>query len=172
MSDKPNISQILAALGKPSPHPDELLALFLTAGMTAAQRPGGTPTQSQPLPQQPPPHQVPLQQPPRQAYPSPYSPAGPPAGAPPGATPYPLPTPSNSGSIDLSNVKPVHSGSVSLSDAVTRARSIAAEKGFSQNGLRAGGSESIVFLLFPHLPFSSMLLLSRMLRKLTEALNF
>lgn len=117
MSEQPNISQILAAL--------------------AAQRPGGTPTQSQP-----PPRQAPPQQPPPQAYPPPYPPAGPPPGAPPGATPYALPKPSNSGSIDISNVKPVHSGSVSLADAVTRARSIAAEKGVSQIGMRGGSTPS------------------------------
>ncbi|KAL9610146.1 MAG: hypothetical protein Q9167_005124 [Letrouitia subvulpina] len=42
---------------------------------------------------------------------------------------YPIPQPSNSGSFDLSNIKPTNSGSVSLADAVARARGIAAEKG-------------------------------------------
>lgn len=139
MSEQPNISQILAALGEPSRPFEELLARGLTECITAAQRPGGTPTQSQP-----PPRQAPPQQPPPQAYPPPYPPAGPPPGAPPGATPYALPKPSNSGSIDISNVKPVHSGSVSLADAVTRARSIAAEKGVSQIGMRGGSSEFTV----------------------------
>ena len=60
-------------------------------------------------------------------------------------TPYALPKPTNSGIIDISNVKPVHSGSVSLADAVTRARSIAADKGYSQNGSRGGGSEFTQF---------------------------
>lgn len=100
--------------------------------MIAAQRPGGTPTQSQP-----PPHQAPPQHPLPQAYPPNY----PPAGVPAGVTHYALPKPTNSGSIDLSNVKPVNSGSVSLADAVTRARSIAAEKGVSQNDLRGSGSK-------------------------------
>ncbi|KAL9012597.1 MAG: hypothetical protein Q9173_002639 [Seirophora scorigena] len=84
-----------------------------------AQRPGGTPLQGQPLP-------IP-QQPPPQNYPSGYPPPNPPINA----APYTLPQPSNSGSLDLSNIKPSSSGSVSLADAVARARGFAAEKGVS-----------------------------------------
>lgn len=148
MSDKPDISQILAALGEPCFAFNSYYCLNLTAYVTAAQRPGGTPTQSQPLPQQSLPIQSHFQQqPPPQAYPTPYPPTIRPGGGPTGLPPYALPKPVNSGSIDLSNVKPVHSGSVSLADAVTRARSIAADKGFSQNGVRGNGSELAVFFL-------------------------
>ncbi|KAL6717394.1 hypothetical protein ACLMJK_005309 [Lecanora helva] len=88
----------------------------------AAQRPGGTPTQAQPPQQQhPPPH----------SYPPLYPPGGPPPSGPPQAQYPPVPQPSNTGSIDLSNIKPVNSGSVSLADAVAKARGIAAEKGVS-----------------------------------------
>ncbi|KAL8644806.1 MAG: hypothetical protein Q9210_007065 [Variospora velana] len=103
-----DISQILAAL--------------------AAQRPGGTPLQGQPLPipQQPPPQNYPS------AYPAPNTPIN--------AAPYALPQPTNSGSLDLSNIKPSNSGSVSLADAVARARGFAAEKGvsYSTNPSRDG----------------------------------
>ena len=95
--------------------------------MVAAQRPGGTPTQLQPLPQHPPPH----------GYPPSYTPAATPAGN----VSYHIPQPSNSGSIDLSNIRPVNSGSVSLADAVAKARGIAAEKGVSYDGMRGGGSK-------------------------------
>ena len=97
----------------------------------AAQRPNGTPTQSQPPLQQPLPH----------GYPSAY----PPAGAPPPPVPYGVPQPNNSGGIDLSNIRPVNSGSVSLADAVAKARGIAAEKGVSYGNSRGMGSESIEY---------------------------
>lgn len=60
--------------------------------------------------------------------------------SPTGPTAYPLPQPSTSGSLDLSNIKPVNSGSVSLADAIARARGIAAEKGVSYDAGRGGGS--------------------------------
>ncbi|CAO1604403.1 hypothetical protein XANCAGTX0491_007961 [Xanthoria calcicola] len=107
MADQ-NISQILAAL--------------------AAQRPGGTPLQGQPPPQQ---QQQQQQQPPPQAYPQPAYPIPTP---PINSAPYGLPQPSSSGSLDLSNIKPSNSGSVSLADAVARARGFAAEKGVSYGG--------------------------------------
>ncbi len=100
----------------------------------AAQRPAATPTQSQPpLPQQ-------QHQPAPHGYPPSYPSAVPQQGPPQAAMPYPVPQPSNSGSIDLSNIKPVSSGSVSLADAVAKARGIAAEKGVSY-GIRSGGSK-------------------------------
>lgn len=40
-----------------------------------------------------------------------------------------LPKPTSSGNVDLSHIKPSNSGSVSLADAIARARSFAAEKG-------------------------------------------
>ncbi|KAA6414605.1 MAG: hypothetical protein FRX48_01355 [Lasallia pustulata] len=108
MAEQPNISQILAAL--------------------AAQRPGGTPTQSQP----------PQQQPLPQGYPGAYQLTTPPTGA----AAYPLPQPSISGSLDLSNIKPINSGSVSLADAIAKARGIAAEKGVSYDASRRSRTPS------------------------------
>ncbi|PQE32961.1 kh domain-containing protein [Rutstroemia sp. NJR-2017a WRK4] len=75
----------------------------------AAQRPTATPPQNaQPAYQQPP-------QPQQNLY-----------GAPSG---YALPPPTNSGSVDLSAIKPVNSGTVSIADAIAKAKAIAAEKG-------------------------------------------
>lgn len=100
----------------------------------AAQRPSGTPNQGQPtVPQQP-----------LQGYPNPYPTPTPPA--PTGPPVYAIPQPTNSGSVDLSNIKPVNSGSVSLADAVARARGIAAEKGVSYDG-RRNGSKSLAATL-------------------------
>ncbi|EPQ65280.1 Bgt-79 [Blumeria graminis f. sp. tritici] len=50
-------------------------------------------------------------------------------GLPPGG--YSLPQPTSSGSVDLSSIKPVNSGSVSITDAIAKAREIAAQKGVS-----------------------------------------
>lgn len=94
--------------------------------ITAAQRPGGTPMQGQLAGQ----HQS------SHGYPGPYPTATPPATA-----TYNIPQPNHSGSLDLSNIKPVKSGSVSLADAVARARGIAAEKGVSYDSSRRNGSE-------------------------------
>lgn len=44
---------------------------------------------------------------------------------------FALPQPTNSGALDLSHIKPVNSGTVSLADAIARAKSIAAERGVS-----------------------------------------
>ncbi|KAL2073572.1 hypothetical protein VTL71DRAFT_10898 [Oculimacula yallundae] len=44
---------------------------------------------------------------------------------------YSLPQPSNSGSVDLSNIKPINSGTVSISEAIAKAKAIAAAKGVS-----------------------------------------
>ena len=40
-----------------------------------------------------------------------------------------MPQPSNSGSVDLSNIKPVNSGTVSIAEAIAKAKVIAAQKG-------------------------------------------
>ncbi|KAK2729760.1 KH domain-containing protein [Colletotrichum kahawae] len=105
MAEPPrDISSILAALG-------------------AAQRgTSSTPTQSQPgmPPGYPPP---PGAQPP--SYP-PMPQSAPPYGAPGG---YQLPQPSASGSLDLSSIRPVNSGTVSIADAIAQAKAFAAEKG-------------------------------------------
>jgi far upstream element-binding protein len=75
----------------------------------AAQRQGGTPSQ------QPPGAPPPL---PGSGYPPPPQYATPP-GAP---NAYGLPHPISSGSVDLAGINPVNSGSVSLSDALSKAR--------------------------------------------------
>ncbi|KAL8736457.1 MAG: hypothetical protein Q9166_000249 [cf. Caloplaca sp. 2 TL-2023] len=98
---------------------DQNISQILAA--LAAQRPGGTPLQGQPPPQQPPPQAYP-----QPAYPNPTPPVN--------AAPYGLPQPSSSGSLDLSSIKPSNSGSVSLADAVARARGFAAEKGVAYSG--------------------------------------
>lgn len=87
---------------------------FLKAeSLIAAQRPNPAPAQNQqPAYQQ-------AAQPQQQA---PYA-------APPGG--YALPQPTNSGSVDLSSIKPVNSGTVSIADAISKAKAIAAEKGVS-----------------------------------------
>ncbi|KAH7357016.1 hypothetical protein BKA65DRAFT_219386 [Rhexocercosporidium sp. MPI-PUGE-AT-0058] len=70
----------------------------------------------------PPQNQQPTyQQPPQQHQQNPYAPQG----------GYSLPQPSNSGSVDLSNIKPVSSGTVSIAEAIAKAKAIAAEKGVS-----------------------------------------
>ncbi|KAF5872853.1 putative kh domain-containing protein [Botrytis fragariae] len=74
----------------------------------AAQRPNATPPQNQ----------QPAYQPPQQ-QPNPYAQTG----------GYSLPQPTNSGSVDLSGIKPVSSGTVSIQDAIAKAKVIAAEKG-------------------------------------------
>ncbi len=87
--------------------------------------------------QPPPPPQQQQQQQPLQGYPGGY-----PAPSSSAATPaYHIPPPSNSGSLDLSNIKPVNSGSVSFNDAVAKARGIAAERGVSYDIGRANGSK-------------------------------
>ncbi|KAK4547934.1 hypothetical protein LTR36_010653 [Oleoguttula mirabilis] len=55
-------------------------------------------------------------------------PPGYPPSAPPQAAPY-YPQPSNTGSVDLSAIKPINSGSVSIADAIAKAKSIAADRG-------------------------------------------
>ncbi|PGH07377.1 hypothetical protein AJ79_06279 [Helicocarpus griseus UAMH5409] len=58
-----------------------------------------------------------------------YSGAYPPSAAPPSIANYGLPQPDNTGSLDISGAKPVNTGSVSIADAIAKARGIAAEKG-------------------------------------------
>ena len=86
----------------------------LTSFSTAAQRPNPaqTPPQNQPGAYQQP------------AHPQPQNPY--PAGG-----GYSLPQPVSSGSVDLSSIKPVNSGTVSIASAIAKAKAIAAEKGVS-----------------------------------------
>ncbi|KAI5791643.1 hypothetical protein DFH27DRAFT_485842 [Peziza echinospora] len=53
---------------------------------------------------------------------------------------FALPQPTSSGALDLSNIKPVNSGTVSLADAIARAKTIAAERGVSAYRNEAQGS--------------------------------
>lgn len=131
MAQTPDISSILAALGmrtvyntSASPHTDSA---------AAQQQPAPTP--QIPTPQQQPP---PAQAPP--GYPPAGYPTQPPS-APPQNTSY-LPQPTNSGSVDLSNIRPVNSGSVSIQDAIAKAKSIAADRGVSYDP-RPQSGESI-----------------------------
>ncbi|OJD17324.1 hypothetical protein AJ78_02562 [Emergomyces pasteurianus Ep9510] len=50
---------------------------------------------------------------------------------------YSLPPPDNTGSLDISGAKPVNTGSVSIADAIAKARGIAAEKGIVHDPNRA-----------------------------------
>lgn len=81
------------------------------------------------------PSQQPQQPPPAQHAPPPGMPAGfpsaMPAASPPGIAGYSFPQPTHSGSLDLSAIKPVSSGSVSIQDALAKARGFAAQKGLA-----------------------------------------
>ncbi|KAH0563286.1 hypothetical protein GP486_002141 [Trichoglossum hirsutum] len=123
MAEQPNISSILAALEVP----------LTECTRTAAQRPGAN--QAQPTPSLV--QSTPVSQQPGlpQGYPGAIPASVPPAGL--GG--YGLPQPSSSGSLDLSSIKPVNSGTVSITDAIAKARGIAAEKGVAYES-RGGGS--------------------------------
>ncbi len=69
-----------------------------------------------------------------QVYPLPFSTASAPAPN----SAFTLPQPVNSGSLDLSAIKPVNTGSVSIAEAIAKARGIAAEKGLSHDRNNSG----------------------------------
>src|SRR5947207_1307034 len=52
---------------------------------------------------------------------------------------YPYPQPSQSGSIDLSAIRPVNSGTVPLADAIAKAKAYATEKGITPYDRPTGG---------------------------------
>ncbi|KAI8715703.1 hypothetical protein NCS52_01078600 [Fusarium sp. LHS14.1] len=92
------------------------------------------------LASQRPPATTPTQTPPgapSQAYPPPAStqPASAYQPPPPGANNYGapgysgLPAPASSGNVDLSSIRPVNSGTMSIADAIAQAKAFAAEKG-------------------------------------------
>jgi far upstream element-binding protein len=95
----------------------------LTAWLAAGRGPSTTPSQT-PQHGQPAQHAPPPQLPP--GFPGAMSAASPPAM--PG---YNFPQPTHSGSLDLSAIKPVSSGSVSIQDALAKARGFAAQKGLA-----------------------------------------
>ncbi|KAF2712153.1 hypothetical protein K504DRAFT_474589 [Pleomassaria siparia CBS 279.74] len=98
----------------------------------AARPPSGQPAQAQH--QQPPAQQHP-------SYPNPTPPAGIPG--------FNLPPPTNSGSLDLSSIKPISSGSVSIQDALAKARGFAAQKGLSYDAGRPGISDPSPMANYP-----------------------
>ncbi|KAL6710665.1 hypothetical protein ACN47E_007722 [Coniothyrium glycines] len=104
--------------------PPDLNAIL--AALAAGRGPSTTPSQT---PQQAPPAQHPA---PPQGLP-PGFPGAMPAATPPGIPGFNFPPPTNSGSLDLSAIKPVSSGSVSIQDALARARGFAAQKGLAQD---------------------------------------
>ncbi|KAK0634281.1 hypothetical protein B0T17DRAFT_482823 [Bombardia bombarda] len=107
----------------------------LTLSLDATQRPAtSTPAQNQPglpAPAAPPAQYAP---PPQHAYPQPPYQQQPPS--------YPYPQPSASGSIDLSAIRPVNSGTVPLAEAIAKAKAYATEKGFTPYDRAAGGYPS------------------------------
>ncbi|KAF2154427.1 hypothetical protein K461DRAFT_224228 [Myriangium duriaei CBS 260.36] len=86
----------------------------ILAALAAQNRVGGTPSQSTPAP--PP------------ALPPGFPGAVPQQGGTPSLGGFALPQPTSSGSVDLSSVRPVSTGSVSIAEAIAKARSIAADK--------------------------------------------
>ncbi|GAB7349138.1 hypothetical protein MBLNU459_g8081t1 [Dothideomycetes sp. NU459] len=81
-----------------------------------ASRPTGTPAQG-----------APVQQP---GYPGALPPGYPGQVPTPQLGGYALPQPTSSGSVDLSQIRPINSGSVSIAEAIAKAKSIAQDKGF------------------------------------------
>ena len=133
MAAPPDLNAILAALGTLAcklelPQPAHILTFHPAAG-----RPSTTPSQT---PQQAPP----AQHPPPQALP-PGFPGAMPTATPPAMPGYSFPQPTHSGSLDLSAIKPVSSGSVSIQDALAKARGFAAQKGLAHEAARPGIAE-------------------------------
>ncbi|KAF2199174.1 hypothetical protein GQ43DRAFT_376906 [Delitschia confertaspora ATCC 74209] len=119
MSATPDVSAILAALGE-----------YYPPAANAKSTPTQTPQQA------PPPQQTPLQGLPV-GYPGAVpTPAAAPPVAPPSISGYSLPQPTNSGSLDLSAIKPTSTGSVSIQEALAKARGFAAEKGIAYDAGR------------------------------------
>lgn len=115
---QPDIQSILAALGETY---FTQVDRHVANPFQASQRPGSTPTQTPPgAPGQS------FAPPPGSGQPSYQSPPGNAGygGAVPG-----LPAPAASGSVDLSAIRPVNSGTMSFDDVLSKARAFAAEKG-------------------------------------------
>ncbi|PSK37277.1 Far upstream element-binding protein 1 [Elsinoe australis] len=86
----------------------------ILAALAAQNRAGSTPSQAPPAP--------PV------GMPQAYAPAIPQQTGTPSLGGFALPQPTSSGSVDLSSVRPVSTGSVSIAEAIAKARSIAADK--------------------------------------------
>lgn len=117
----PDLNAILAALGKNVvlPHIAACTDTRIAAGRGPSTTPSQTPQQVPPA-QHPPPPQLP-----------PGFPGAMPTASPPAIPGYNFPQPTHSGSLDLSAIKPVSSGSVSIQDALAKARGFAAQKGLA-----------------------------------------
>lgn len=119
----PDLNAILAALGEKLVIIERDRYKALTTRIAAGRGPSTTPSQA---PQQAPPaHHPPPQQLP------PGFPGAIPTASPPAIPGFNFPPPTNSGSLDLSAIKPVSSGSVSIQDALAKARGFAAQKGLA-----------------------------------------
>ncbi|EAQ84277.1 hypothetical protein CHGG_10681 [Chaetomium globosum CBS 148.51] len=102
----PDINSILKMLGDATQRP---------ATSTPTQNHTGVPAPAPAMPSgYAPPGQNPYQQQPTSYHPPPS---------------YPYPQPASSGSIDLSAIRPVNSGTVQLADAIAKAKAYATEKG-------------------------------------------
>ncbi|KAK8217319.1 hypothetical protein M8818_001572 [Zalaria obscura] len=93
------------------------------------QRNAGTPAQATPAPGGQP------------GYPVGYPGAMPQQAPTPSLPGFALPQPTSSGSVDLSAIRPVNSGSVSIADAIAKAKSIAADRGGSFDNRGVPGRE-------------------------------
>ncbi|KAH7399080.1 hypothetical protein DE146DRAFT_521366 [Phaeosphaeria sp. MPI-PUGE-AT-0046c] len=105
-------------MAAPTPDLNAILAA-LAAGRGPSTTPSQTPQQGPPA-HHPPPPQLP-----------PGFPGAMPTASPPAMPGYNFPQPTHSGSLDLSAIKPVSSGSVSIQDALAKARGFAAQKGLA-----------------------------------------
>ncbi|KAK3315557.1 hypothetical protein B0H66DRAFT_346991 [Apodospora peruviana] len=114
-----------------NPPPTDINTILQLLSAQQQQRPAtSTPTQSQPgqpAPAAPPPLVYPPPQHPYASQPPPYQ------------QPYGYPQPSASGSIDLSQVRPVTSGTVPIADAIAKARAFATEQGLAPYERPPGG---------------------------------
>ncbi|KAB5528067.1 hypothetical protein GE09DRAFT_412574 [Coniochaeta sp. 2T2.1] len=98
--------------------PQDLSSILAALAANANAAPAGAPPGTAP-PGYP-------QQPPQQQHPG-YPPQGQPQY--PGAQQYGYPQPTSSGNLDLSAIKPVNSGTVSIQDAIAHAKAVAAQNG-------------------------------------------
>lgn len=121
MSAPPDITAILAALGmrpwSTAQHETDAHFLLASQNRPAQANPTQTPAQASPAQQQPP-----------AGFPAGYAM---PNSTPPAIPGFPLPQPTNTGTVDIGAIRPVSSGTVNLEDALAKARGFAADKGLS-----------------------------------------
>lgn len=106
----------------------------ILAALAAGRGPSTTPSQT-------PQHALPAQHAAAPPQLPPGFPGAIPTASPPAIPGFNFPPPTNSGSLDLSAIKPVSSGSVSIQDALAKARGFAAQKGLSFDQQRAAHQE-------------------------------